>query len=391
MKTFGEIPLTLGIEEEYQIVHPDTRDLHSYMQQFLQRGQRVMPGSGLKPEFMASQAEMSSHICADVQELRAELTRMRRMVCELAERDGLLILAASTHPFARWTEQDIMGGDRYRRLLDDFRAIAQQLLVFGMHVHVGFGHSAGARDLMIEVMNQLRYFLPHVLALSTSSPFWQGRDTGLKSYRSVVFEMLPRTGIPLAFKSFAEYEQFVEVLGQAGSLNEEAGGKPDATQIWWDVRPHPQFGTLEVRVADVCTRMEDAVAIAALIQAIVALLIKLRRNNQSWRAYRQHHVVENKWRAIRYGTEGKLIDFGLQVEVDFSELTNELLDLVDDVAVGLGSRAEVEHIREIVRRGTSAQQQKRVYEEALRYGASEEEALNAVVDHLAEETLVGVR
>ena len=215
---FSDIPLTLGIEEEYQIVHPDTRDLHSYMQQFLDSGQRVTPASGLKPEFMTSQAEMSSHICSDVHELRAELTRMLRIVCELAERDGLLILAASTHPFAHWAEQDIMAGDCYRTLLDDFRAIAQQLLVFGVHVHVGFRDAPGAQDLMTEVMNQLRYFLPHVLALSTSSPFWQGRDTGLNPYRSVVFEMLPRTGIPLAFKSFAEYQQFVDVLGEVGSV-----------------------------------------------------------------------------------------------------------------------------------------------------------------------------
>ena len=235
----GDIPLTLGIEEEYQIVHPDTRDLDLYMEQFLRSGQRFTPASGLKPDLMASEAEMSSHICADVKELRVELVRMRRMVCELAEQDGLMIVAASTHPFAHWKEQDIIDSDRYRRLLDDFRTLVHQLLLFGMHVHVGFGTGWGSGDLMIEVMNQLRYFLPHVLALSTSSPFWQGRDTGLNSYRSVVFEMLPRTGIPMAFKSFAEYQQFVDVLGEVGSLTEELDGKPDATRIWRDVRPHP--------------------------------------------------------------------------------------------------------------------------------------------------------
>jgi carboxylate-amine ligase len=388
---FAGIPLTLGIEEEYQIVHPDTRDLHSYMQQFLNSGRRVLPAGGLRPEFMASQAEMASHICADVQELRTELTRMRHMVCELAKLDGLIIVAASTHPFAKWTEQDVMEGDRYRRLLDDFRAVAQQLLVFGMHIHVGFGDAPGAGDLMIEVMNQLRYFLPHILALSTSSPFWQGRDTGLKSYRSVIFEMMPRTGIPLSFKSFAEYQRFVDTLAAVGSLSDEAGGKPDATKIWWDVRPHPQFGTLEVRISDICTRMDDAVSLAALIQAIVALLIKLRRSNQSWRAYRHHHLVENKWRAIRYGAERKLIDFGLQAEVAFPALVDELVDLLDNVVDELGSRAEVEHIRNIVRRGTSAQQQRRVYARALREGGSNEEALHAVVDHLAKQTMMGVR
>ena len=244
---------------------------------------------------------------------------------------------------------------------------------------------------MIEVMNQLRYFLPHVLALSASSPFWQGRDTGLKSYRSVIFEMLPRTGIPLSFKSFAEYQRFVDMLGAVGSLSEEAGGKPDASKIWWDVRPHPQFGTLEVRIADICTRMDDAVSLAALIQAIVALLIKLRRNNQGWRPYRQHHLVENKWRAMRYGAEGKLIDFGLQAEVEFPTLMDELVDLLHDVVDELGSHAEIEHIRDIVRRGTSAQQQRRVHKRTLREGGSTEEALHAVVDYLAEQTMLGVR
>jgi carboxylate-amine ligase len=242
---------------------------------------------------------------------------------------------------------------------------------------------------MIEVMNQLRYFLPHILALSTSSPFWQGRNTGLKSYRSVVFEMLPRTGIPAHFESYSEYLQFVDTLGQVGSaVNEQ--GDPDATKIWWDVRPHPRFGTLEVRVPDVCTSVDDAVAIAALVQALCARLLQLRMNNMSWRRYRQHHIRENKWRAMRYGLQGKLIDFGIKQEVPMNFLALEILELVDGVVDELGSRKEIEHINTILERGTSADRQIEAYQKALADGADEENALKAVVDFLVQETMRGV-
>ena len=213
---FKDIPLTLGIEEEYQIVHPVTRDLHSYMSQYLAGDHRVMTPSGLKPELMESQLEMSSHICNDISELRDEISRMREIALDIAKKDDLIIVAASTHPFAKWSDQNIMQGDRYSKLLDDFRSVAQQLLVFGMHIHVGFGKSRNNQDIMIEIMNQMRYFLPHILALSSSSPFWQGRNTGLMSYRSVVFEMMPRSGIPPSFQSHGEYEQYVDILGQVG-------------------------------------------------------------------------------------------------------------------------------------------------------------------------------
>ncbi len=388
---YKDIPLTLGIEEEYQIVDPQTRDLHSYMQQFLERKHRIMTPSGMKPELMASQLEMSSHICQNISELRSEIIRMRSIALKAAEQEGLGIIAASTHPFANWSDQNIMQGDRYSKLLDDFQSVAEQLLVFGMHIHIGFGIEQKNQDLLIEIMNQIRYFLPHILALSSSSPFWQGRNTGLQSYRSVVFEMLPRTGIPPSFQSFSEYQQYVDMLGDVGSLEVDSNKIPDATKIWWDVRPHPQFGTLEIRIADVCTDIEDTIAIAALTQAIVARLIVLRINNQNWRPYRQHHITENKWRAVRYGTSGKLIDFGINQQVNFDILTDEIIQLVEPVLDDLNSRKEVYHIKEIVNKGTSAKQQVDIYNNAIKFqNMSHNDALKKIVDHLSEKTISGL-
>ena len=383
------IPLTLGIEEEYQIIHPETRDLHSYVQKFLDQGKLIFPEEELKPEFMQSQIEVGSQVCRNVKEVRQEVIRLRQMVGLLAEKNGMHIAAASTHPFASWLEQDVNAGERYREVLDRMRGVAERLLTFGMHVHIGFGEGTENRDRMVEIMNQLRYFLPHILALSTSSPFWQGRNTGLKSYRSVIFEMLPRTGIPAHFESFSEYQTFVDTLGQVGSAV-DSEGKADATKIWWDVRPHPKFGTLEVRVSDICTSIDDAVAIAALIQALCAKLLQLRKNNMSWRRYRQHHIKENKWRAMRYGIHGKLIDFGIKEEVPMNFLALEIIDLVDDVVDELGSREEIAHIKTILQRGTSADRQIHVYQKALAEGADKENALAAVVDFLVEETMRGV-
>ncbi|MDP6771682.1 MAG: YbdK family carboxylate-amine ligase, partial [Anaerolineales bacterium] len=280
---------------------------------------------------------------------------------------------------------------RYSKLLDDFRSVAQQLLVFGMHIHVGFGKGRKNQDIMIEIMNQMRYFLPHILALSSSSPFWQGRNTGLMSYRSVVFEMMPRSGIPPSFQSHGEYEQYVDILGQVGSLEQGDNNKYDATKIWWDIRPHPIFGTLEIRIADICTDINDTIAIAALIQAIIATLLKLRSNNQSWRTYRQYHITENKWRAVRYGTQGKLIDFGIGQQVAFSRLVQEILEIVDPVLDELNSRKEVQHIQQIVQQGTSAKQQIDVYEQALKQNnTNHDAALYNVVDYLANKTVSGL-
>jgi len=378
-------PLTLGVEEEYQIIDPKSRNLYSYITKLLSQDKKRSTQLNLKAEFMQSQVEVGTYVCRNIKEVRQEVQRLRREVIAMAKENGLLIAAASTHPFAKWQEQDITDGPRYKELLDDMQRIARGLLIFGMHVHVGFNEDLDSKNLMIEIMNQARYFVPHLLALSTSSPFWHGYDTGLKSYRSVVFERLPRTGIPHSFDSWGEYKAYVETLGKVGAF-----GKADTSaKIWWDIRPHPVFNTLEFRIADICTRVEECVCIAALFQAICAKLLKLRRNNMSWRRYRHIHVTENKWRAVRYGIKGELIDFGIEESVPFHFLIEELLELLDDVVDELGSRKEVEYARTILKNGTSADRQVEVFN---KHGGDEnrQEALIAVVDHLIAETAEGL-
>ncbi len=378
-------PLTLGVEEEYQIIDPGTRNLHSYITEFLSQDKQRTTGLNLMPELMQSQVEVGSHICRNAKEVRQELIRLRRAVCTLAAENGLQIAAASTHPFAQWEQQQITEGVRYKELLDDMQGVARRLLIFGMHVHVGFGPTLEDKNLMIEIMNQARYFIPHLLALSTSSPFWQGNHTGLKSYRSVVFEMLPRTGIPHSFSSWSEYKEYESVLMKTGAF----GKKDPVAKIWWDIRPHPRFDTLEFRITDICTTVDEAVCIASLFQAIVAKLVKLRQQNLSWRHYRHMYITENKWRAMRYGIEGKLIDFGIQEERPYHFLMEELLEILDDVVDELGSRNEVNYVRTIMKNGTSADRQVRVYRQ---HGGDEnrEEALKAVVDNLVQETKSGL-
>ncbi len=382
-------PLTIGIEEEYQIIDPETRGLTSYVQQLMNRG-RVVLGDQLKQEFMQSQIEVGSQICRDIKEARQEIIRLRRTVCNVAAEYGRVIAAASTHPFSRWTDQMISEGERYKDLEQDMQEVGRRLLIFGMHVHLGFGKTPEAFELLIDIENQMRYFLPHILALSTSSPFWHGRDTGLKSYRSIVFENLPRTGIPPIFGSYAEYDQFVRILGKVGSLGK--GKDPDSvdfTKIWWDARPQPSLGTLEIRIADMCTTVDEAICIAALAQSIAAKLLKLRNQNQSWRIYRGKLIEENKWRAVRYGIDGKLIDFGIVEEVPMRFLVQELLEFIDDVVDELGTRQDVEYVNTILDKGTSADRQLLTYRKALGEGATSQEALTAVVDQLIEETARG--
>jgi carboxylate-amine ligase len=379
--TLPDPPLTLGIEEEYQIIDPETRNLFSYITELLSQDEQRQERLNIMPELMQSQVEVGSHVCRNVREIRQEVIRLRREVTALAEENGLKIAAASTHPFAKWEEQNITEGVRYRELLDDMQRVARGLLIFGMHVHVGFGSDQDSKDLMIEVMNQARYFIPHLLALSTSSPFWHGYNTGLKSYRSVVFEMLPRTGIPHAFTSWSEYESYVRTLEKVGSF----GKRDPVAKIWWDIRPHPVFDTLEFRIADICTKVDEAVCIAALFQAICAKLVKLRRSNMAWRQYRHMHITENKWRAVRYGIRGEMIDFGIEESVPYHFLMEELLEIVDDVLDDLGSREEVEYLRTILREGNSADRQIAVYNQ---HGGDDnrKEALKAVVDNLVVET-----
>lgn len=363
--------LTIGIEEEYQIIDPETRELRSYITQFLSQDTMTLRERELKPELYQSQIEVSSRVCHNIQEAREELVRMRTLVCDLAEERGLKIAAAGTHPFSSWLKQEITPYQRYMGVAKDMAELARRLLIFGMHVHIGIED----RELAIDCMNVARYLLPHVLALSTSSPFWNGRDTGLMSYRSVIFEDFPRTGIPDYFASWGEYQYFLDTLITTGCIE-------DGTKIWWDVRPHPKYPTLEFRICDLCTRVDEAICCAAIFQAIVAKLWKLRQDNMTFRVYRKSLIEENKWRAMRYGLDGKLIDLGKQVELPARDLVRELVDwFIDDVVDELGSRKEVEYAYKIIEEGTSAHRQRATYQRTGDF--------TAVVDQIIAETMEG--
>jgi carboxylate-amine ligase len=363
--------LTIGIEEEYQIIDPRTGELSSYIQEMLNDGREVLEGQ-IKPEFLQSQVEVGSSICDDITEARSELVRLRTSVCEMAEKRGLRVAAAGTHPFSKWIAQQVTAGERYTKHERDMADVARQMLVFGMHVHIGIEDP----ELRIDVMNQARYFLPHLLALSTSSPFWHGRDTGLKSYRTIILGNLPRAGLPPSFTSWAEYQRFLDILVQTNCIDEP-------TKIWWDIRPHPKFPTLEFRFADICTRIDEALCIAALLQGLVAKLLRLRRDNVRWRDYRRNLLSENKWRAVRYGVDGNLIDFGRRAEVPLRSLVLELLELIDDVVDQLGIRKECEYVHTILDEGTSADRQRKVYDETQDF--------KKVVQHVIEETISDCR
>lgn len=381
------VPLNIGVEEEYQLIDPETRDLKAYVQQILE-SDRVLEEQ-LKVEFLQSQIETGTRVCNTVKDVKKEILRVRRELAGLAGQNGVKIAAAGTHPFAHWASQSITNKPRYFEFVEDMGHVVRSLLIFGMHVHIGFGESRADRELMILIMNQMRYFLPHMLALSGSSPFWMGEDTRLKSYRTVIFSQMPRTGIPRAFQSWSEYDDYVTTLGEIGALGQTSSGRlarGDASRIWWDLRPHAIYNTLEFRICDVVPRVDDAVAIIALYQALVAKLIRLLENNMRWRIYPRDFINENKWRAARYGIHGAMIDFGKEKEVPFVDLADEFIALVDDVVDELDCREEVAHIREIARRGSSADRQLAVYYGAIQAGASQHEAACAVVDHLVEET-----
>jgi carboxylate-amine ligase len=361
---------TLGIEEEFQIVDPQTRELRSHVSEFLDEGKMLL-GEQIKPEMIQSMIEVGTGICKNIQEARADISRLRGIISHLARNKGLEIVAASTHPISRWQDQKIFDDERYALLVQELEMVARSLLIFGLHVHVGVADPERA----IHIMNAARYFLPHVLALSTSSPFWVGVNTGLKSYRSEVFKQFPRTDIPDHFDSYASFQRYVDLLVRTNCID---NGK----KIWWDVRPHPFFPTLEFRVCDIPTRVDDTIAIAALFQAIVAKLNKLIDKNLGFRLYRRMLIQENKWRAVRWGLDGKLIDFGKQKEVPVRDLILELLEFVDDVLDDLGSRKEVEHIHTILARGTSADEQLQIFRETG--------DLKQVVDKLIERTMENV-
>jgi len=371
--------LTIGVEEEYLLVDRETRDLASNPPQELMRECEQRLGGRVTAEFLRAQVEIGTAVCPNIRAAREQLSELRGTVAEVANRYGLAPIAASTHPFARWQRQQHTDKERYDGLARDMQAAARRLLISGMHVHVAIEDE----DLRIDLMNQVKYFLPHLLALSTSSPFWGGENTGLMSYRLTVFDALPRTGVPERFDSFGEYERLVARLVRAGLIE-------DGTKIWWDVRPSARFPTLEMRMTDVCTTLDDALTIAALYKCLVSMLFRLRQSNQRWRIYPVICVEENRWRAMRYGVTDTLVDFGRGQQVPFRDLLDEILDLVRPDAERLGCVADVEHAREVVSRGTSAERQLAVFKGAIDAGADEQTALNGVVDWLVEETVRGI-
>ncbi len=373
--TIAEPSLTIGIEEEYLLVDRATRDLVREAPAGLMEEATRELADQVSPEFLQCQIEVGTHVCRTVAEARADLKRLRHILGRIARGHGLAIIAASTHPFADWSQQHFTRKERYLELAEDLAGVGKRMLICGMHVHVGIEDE----DLRIDIFNQLSYFLPHLLALSTSSPFWQGRDTGLGSFRLSVFDNLPRTGLPPRFDSWAEYQRAVNMLIRTGCIE-------DGTKIWWDMRPSARFPTLEVRICDVCTRLDDAVAIAALVQCLARMLYRLRRRNQRWRQYDRFLLNENRWRAQRYGIEGSLIDFGRGQLVPYPELLEELDELLARDAAALGCTRELAHAFDILKHGTSAQRQRRTFARARKEGADEHEALKSVVDALIEET-----
>ncbi|MDX1607349.1 MAG: carboxylate-amine ligase [Candidatus Competibacterales bacterium] len=381
MATIGdykEPSFTIGIEEEYLLVDRASRALAEQPQTLLDECESRLSGR-FSPEFLRSQIEIGTGVHTTQAGLRADLARLRSTVAEAAERHGLAPIAASTHPFTDWRAQRHTEKQRYSVLAQDLQGVVRRLVICGMHVHVAIEDE----DLRLDLMNQIAYFLPHLLALTTSSPFWGGENLGLKSYRLSVFNELPRTGLPDYFDSYGEYERHVQTLVKAGLIE-------DASKIWWDVRPSVRYPTLEMRIADICTYLDDALCVAALYRCLLRMLYRLRRNNQRWRTYARMLVNENRWRAQRYGFDEGLVDFGLGRVVPYADLLEEVLGFVREDAEFFGCVADVEHAREILRRGTSAHRQIRAYETALAGGAGRHEALQAVVDGLIEETVAGV-
>jgi glutamate---cysteine ligase / carboxylate-amine ligase len=361
---------TLGIEEEFQLIAPKSRALRSHVQQMLEEGKAILKDE-LKPELHQSIIEVGTPICEDIRHARTEVVRLRSQLAGLARRNGMRIAAAGTHPFSHWKDQKITPNPRYKEIIEDMQQVARANLIFGLHVHVGIDD----RETAIHIMNAARYFLPHIFALSTNSPFWLGRNTGFKSYRSKVFDRFPRTGIPDHFQSLAEYDNYIKLLTKTRCID---NGK----KIWWDIRMHPFFNTLEYRICDVPMRVEETLALAALCQAVTAKLYKLIKKNLGFRLYRRLLLNENKWRAARYGISGKLIDFGKQEEVDFSVLIAELREFIDDVVDELGSREALDYIEEILLNGTGADRQLEVWNQS--------NDLKDVVDYIVEETHRGL-
>jgi glutamate---cysteine ligase / carboxylate-amine ligase len=361
---------TLGIEEEFQIIDPETRELRSHIQEILANG-RMFLKEQLKAEMHQSVVELGTEICSDVAMARQQVVQLRSQLAMLAARDGLAIASAGTHPFSHWMDQLITAGERYTTIVNDLQQIARANLIFGLHVHVGIPD----REEAIQLMNQARYFLPHIYALSTNSPFWLGQNTGFKAYRHNIFERFPRTGIPDEFESLSEYEDYLKLLVSTNCID-------NAKKIWWDIRLHPFFDTLEFRICDAQSRVDDTIALAALMQAVIFKLHKLLRQNVSFRIYRRRVIDENRWRASRYGIDGLLIDFGSRREAETRSLIHEILEFIAPEVDELGSRPEIEHIERILVGGTGADRQLAVWERT--------QDLKAVVDQIVAETNDGL-
>ena len=375
-----EVPeFTVGIEEEYLLVDKETRSLLVDPPQTLMAEAEELCGTQVSSELLQSQIEIGTKVCHSVQEAHEDLAHLRRSVIEVAGRHGLAPIAASTHPFSRWTEQKHTRKDRYDELTTEMQGAARRLVICGMHVHVGISDD----ELRIDLMNQMSYFLPHLLALSCSSPFWLGQDTGLKSYRLTIFDALPRTGLPERFASYAEYERHIGILMEAGLID-------DSTRIWWDLRPSARFPTLETRIMDVCTKLEDTVSLAAMTMCILRMLYRLRTRNQRWLIYTPMLIRENRWRAMRYSFDEGLIDLAKGTVVPFADMLDELCSLVSEDARALGCEKEVAGVHNILSRGTSAHRQLKDYELERASGASVEDSLKAVVDTLIRDTAHGL-
>jgi len=362
---------TIGIEEEYQTIDPITRDLRSHIHSEIIAKGKLRMEERIKAEMHQSVVEVGTGVCKNIKDAKAEVRQLRTEMVKLAHENGLLLAAGATHPFADWRTQEIYPDERYHQVVEDMQLVARANLIFGLHVHVGMED----RETTIHLMNSMRYFLPHLLALSANSPFWLGMNTGLKSYRCKVFDKFPRTNIPDTFTGWSDFENFVNLLIRTKCID-------NAKKIWWDIRPHPFFNTLEIRVCDIPLRLDETIALAALIQATVVKLYKLHSRNQSFRQYSRALIMEIKWRAARYGISGKLIDFGKECEVSERDLVLEYLEFVDDVVDELDSREEVAYVHSILQHGTGADRQLRVFQETG--------DLKRVVDYMVLETQAGL-
>jgi carboxylate-amine ligase len=361
---------TLGIEEEYQVIDPVTRELTSHDQQIVVNAEKFL-NEQVKAEMHQAVVEVGTNICNNVTEARKEVSHLRKSIATIANDLGFKIGSAGTHPFSKWENQQLTPNPRYDEIINELQDTARSNLIFGLHVHVGMAD----KNMALHLVNAMRYFLPHLYALSTNSPFWEGRNTGFKSFRSKIFDKFPRTGIPGAFDNYAQYENYVNLLVKTKCID-------NPKKIWWDIRIHPVYPTLEVRICDVPLTVDETICIAALVQALVAKLYKLRKQNLNYMVYHRALINENKWRAGRYGIDGKMIDFGLEKEVETKLLMKELVDFVDDVLDELDSRKEVEYIFKMLENGTGADRQLKIYEET--------KDLKKVVDYITEQTILGL-